>query len=150
MTDTDAPSTMANPRTRMIIIAVLVVVVIAGGSFVAYKLTNKKEVAPPASQAATKVKKALIAGDRSTVVANSTPKGATQLEALKPAELRGLTFGSCTVVPALLVKTKVCTFTRPGGQLTMTLIRRPDKWWVDAASVGPAGLPPTSVTSPTT
>jgi len=50
------------------------------------------------------------------------------------------------------VPTRVCTATRPGGQLQLRLIFTDNAWKVDLANYGPAATTPTSgaATTPTT
>ena len=81
----------------------------------------------------------------------STGEGTTQLLALKPDDVDGVTItaASCKVFGAT-TPTRVCTATRPGGQLQLRLVFAADAWKVDLANVGPVGLPPTSSTTATT
>lgn len=130
-------------------IAVLAIIVLAGGAFVVYKLTHKRDTGQPAIIVAQQAKKAVIDGNTATITSLSTAQGKAQLEQLKPAELAGLKFGSCGLVGTAKVKTKLCIFTRPGGQLSIYMTLPGDKWKVNQAELGPAGLPPTTA-APTT
>lgn len=147
MTDSAPQTTTTKSPARTLMIVVLAVVVIAGGAFVAYKLTNKRDTGQPAQVVAKQVEKALIAGDTATIKKLSTAQGLAQLEKIKPADLTGLTFGGCGFVPAK-VRTRMCVFSRPGGQLRMFLTVPGDKLMVNQAEIGPAGLPPTPQTPP--
>ena len=51
---------------RTIIIVLLAVVVLAGGAFVAYKLTYKRDTGDPDFTVAQRVEKALLDGDSAT------------------------------------------------------------------------------------
>ncbi len=128
-------------------IIVLAIVVIAGGAFVAYKLTNKRDTGQPAQVVAKQVEKALLTGDTATVQKLSTAQGRAQLAKIKPADLTGLKFGGCGFVPAK-VRTRLCVFSRPGSQLRMFLTVPGDKLMVNQAEVGLAGLPPAPQTPP--
>ncbi len=128
-------------------IIVLAIVVIAGGAFVAYKLTNKRDTGQPAQVVAKRVEKALLTGDTATLTKLSTAQGRAQLEKLKPADLTGFTFGNCSLIPAK-VRTRLCLFSRPGGQLRMFLTVPGDKLMVNQVEIGPAGLPPAPQTPP--
>ena len=139
--------TPSNSSTRTIIIVVLVIVVLAGGGYFAYKLTNKKDADQPADQVARQAEAAVVKGDTATIVKLSTAPGKAQLTKFKAGELGGLTFGSCGPVPGATTPTRLCVFSRPGGVLNLYLTAPDGKWLVNQASLGPAGLPPTTTTT---
>ncbi len=141
MTDTAPQPTTTKSPARTLLIIVLALVVLAGGAFVAYKLTNKRDTGQPAQIVAKQVEKALLTGDTATINKLSTAQGRAQLAKIKPSDLDGFQFGGCSVVPAK-VKTRLCVFNRPGGVLSMFLTVPGDKLMVNQADVGPAGLPP--------
>ena len=134
---------------RTIIIVLLAVVVLAGGAFVAYKLTYKRDTGDPDFTVAQRVEKALLDGDSATINELSTAQGRAQLEKIKPSDLTGFKFGGCGLVPVAKVRTRLCLFTRPGGELRMFLTVPGDKLMVNQAEIGAAGLPPTPQTPPT-
>ena len=149
MTDSAPQLTTTKSPARTLIIVVLAVVILAGGGFVAYKLTNKRDTGQPANVVAQQVEKALLTGDSATVNKLSTAQGRAQLEKIKPADLAGFKFGGCGLVPVAKVRTRLCLFSRPGGELRMFLTVPGDKLMVNQAEIGPAGLPPTPQTPPT-
>jgi hypothetical protein len=126
-------------------IVIAVVIVLAGGAFVVYKLTNKKDVGEPAYKAAQKAEAAIASGKLSGIAV--TARGKQQIAVIKASEVSGFTFAKCTPFPGT-PPTRVCTWTRPGGQLSMALVRSGTTWQVDKVAIGPAGLPPTSSTTP--
>jgi hypothetical protein len=158
MTAPDAPSSARAPSESstssrrspavIAVIVIVVIVVIAGGAFVVYKLTDKKDVPTPAFKVAAITVQAARTGDQATVAANSTAAGANALGALDPAGLQGLKETTCGPSP-LAPEARVCVFSRPGGQLTVSLTQSGSDWKVVAARLGPAGLPPTSTTTTT-
>ena len=157
MTDSDSQPTPSEPTsseppasnssTRTIIIVVLVIVVLAGGGLVAYKLTNKKDAGQPAGQVARQAEAAVVKGDTATIVKLSTAQGKAQLTKLKGSELGGLKFGGCGPLPGATTPTRLCVFSRPGGVLNLNVTAPDGKWLVNEASLGPAGLPPTTTTT---
>lgn len=149
MTDSAPQTTPKKSSSRTIIIAVLAIIVLAGGGFVAYKLTDKKDAGLPAYEVAKQAEQAAAKGDTATIVKLSTSQGKVQLQKLKASELSGLTFGGCGPVPGATDPTRLCVFSRPGGQLQLYVTAPGGKWLVNQAELGPAGLPPTTAT-PTT
>lgn len=151
MSDSTAQPTSTKSPMRTIIIVVVALAVLAGGAFVAYKLTNKRDTGEAAFTVAQRVEKALIAEDSATIKELSTAQGRAQLEKLDPADLTGFDFTGC--VPTA-VKTRLCLFARPGGELRMTLTVPGDKLLVNQAEIVaaglPPGLPPATQTPPTT
>lgn len=127
----------------------LAIIVLAGGAFVAYKLTDTKDAGLPAYQVAKQAEQAVAKGDTATIVKLSTSQGKVQLEKLDARELSGLTFGGCGPVPGATEPTRLCVFSRPGGQLQLYVTAPDGKWLVDKATLGPAGLPPTTTTTAT-
>ena len=149
MTDSAAHPAKASSSTRTIAIVIIVVLIVAGGAFVIYKLTNKKDVGLPAYGVANAVVRGVTSGDQAAVDKNTTAKGRASVALLK-GKLSGLKLSGCIPAPDVGgAKTKLCTFSRPGGQLSVALTRPKDVWLVSAAVLGPAGLPPTT-TTPTT
>jgi hypothetical protein len=121
-------------------IAIAVVIVLAGGGYAIYKLTNKTEQ-QPAFETAKEVFAALESGDTAAAEDRATEAGATALAAIGREDLDGLAFSGCSPYPGE-PPTRVCTWTRPGGQLTIALELDDKKWLVTKAEIGPAGLPP--------
>jgi hypothetical protein len=153
MTDSDSlPTTAASKKSsssRMIIIIVLAVVVLAGGAFVIYKLTNKKDSGVPAAIVAMKVKNAVTNDNQVVIAQYTTAEGKVEVAALK-GKADSLVFGKCDAAPSAKVTTKVCTFTRPGGQLSLVLVQPNGKWLVSSATLGPTGVTPTASSTTST
>jgi hypothetical protein len=129
-------------------IIVVVVIVLAGGAYVVYKLTNKHEV-KPALVTAKAVFVDLQQGSPDKARDDSTTAGLAALKKITADDVKGLAFGGCKPFPASQ-PTRLCVWSRPGGQLSMSLVRQGDNWKVDNAQVGPAGLPPATDTTTTT
>jgi hypothetical protein len=153
MTSPEPPTEAATgPKKRSpgVVAAIVIVVVIAlvGGAFVVYKLTKSKDTPTPYLKVAKEVVAGIKAGDTGQLRALSTGQGTTQLLALKPSDAGGVTItaASCKVFGAKQ-PTRICTATRPGGALSFRLVFASNAWKVDLATLGPAGLPPTSTSS---
>lgn len=147
MTDSAPQPTPSKSSSRTIIIAVLAIIVLAGGGFVAYKLTNKKDAGQAAGQVAKQAEAAAAKGDTATIIKLSTSQGKVQLQGLKASGLSGLTFGTCAPVPGAKSSTRLCVWSRPGGILNLYLTAPSGKWLVNQAAFVPAGLPPTTTTT---
>jgi hypothetical protein len=149
-TTTPAPTGSGSSRPSWLIpvIVIVIIVVLAGGAFVVYKLTNKHE-AHPAAATAKVVFVDLQQGDANKARSDSTANGQAALRTITADDVKGLVFGGCKPFPGT-PPTRVCIWTRPGGQLSMSLVRKGDTWKVDNAQVGPAGLPPATDTTTTT
>jgi hypothetical protein len=144
----DAPSRRSPAVVAAIVI--VVVVVLAGGAFVVYKLTDKKSFGDPPYKVAKTVFAAAEKGDRAVLADNSTAAGTSQLQALDAKSLQGMTFAKCAPF-AGAKPTRLCTYTRPGGQLLLRLVVVDSAWKVDQATLGAAAVTPTSgVSTPTT
>ena len=100
-TDSAAPApsegTTKRPPAMIAAIVIAVVVVLAGGAFVVYKLTDKKDVGEPAYKIAKQAEAAIASGKVSGIAA--TARGKQQLAAIKANEVSGLTFGGCKPFP---------------------------------------------------
>ena len=149
MTDSPAQPTSTKSPMRTAIIVLLAVVVLAGGAFVAYKLTNKRDTGEAFQTVARKVEKAAASGDQATVNSFTTVQGKNELAAVK-GELDGLVAGPCGPAPFVKDNTKQCIFTRPGGQLSLFLTTPKGKWLVSSAKLGPAAVTPTAPPTPPT
>jgi hypothetical protein len=144
---TSAPKKGRSPGVVAAIV-IVVVIVLVGGGFVIYKLTKSKDDATPMLQVAKDTVAAVKSGDAAQLRSLSTGAGTAQLLALKPGDVDGITIiaASCKIYAAS-TPTRVCTATRPGGQLSLRLVVTGGAWKVDLANVGPAALPPTSTTT---
>jgi hypothetical protein len=137
-------------RSPGVVAAIVIVVVIAlvGGAFLVYKLTKSKDTPTPSLKVAKELVAAIKSSDTGQIRALSTGQGTTQLLALKPSDAGGvkITAASCKAFGAKQ-PTRICTATRPGGALSIRLVFANNTWKADLATLGPAGLPPTSSSS---
>ncbi len=147
-TEPTSPPATSSRRSPAVIgaIVVAVVLVLAGGAFVVYKLTKSNDAGQPAYKVAHEVQTALESHNTARITTLSTPAGKAALLKLSSNEVQGLTFGGCSAIKGTPAS-KGCVFDRPGGQLTMVLVKSGKDWKVNAATLGPAGLPPTSSTT---
>jgi hypothetical protein len=147
-TEPTLPVATSSRRSPAVIgaIVVAVVLVLAGGAFVAYKLTRSNDAGQPAYKVAREVQTALDSQNTARITTLSTPAGKAALLKLSSSDTQGLTFGGCSAVGGT-PPSKACVFDRPGGQLTIVLVRSGKDWKVNAATLGPAALPPTSSTT---
>jgi hypothetical protein len=143
MTDSAPQPTKSSSSTRTIIIVVVAVIILAGGGFVVYKLTNKKDAGTPAVVVAQKVRKAVVSGDQAVIDKNTTAQGKAELAPLK-GKLGGVKFAQCGPAPFVTNGTKMCTFTQPGGQLSIFLTPSKKTWLVSSAKFGPVAVTPTA------
>ena len=81
--------------------------------------------------------------DRAAAGKVATPEAVTAIFAYPVAEGTGLVFGGCQKVPAG-ASAQICTFSRPGGLLTMTASGSGSEWKINAVTLGPAATTPTS------
>jgi len=152
MTATESSSPPAPSKRSPAVVAaivVVVVIVLAGGAYVVYKLTDTKEVGEPAYKVSKRVLVAAQQGDTAVIAKYTTAAGAREVGVLKGNALDGMKVSNCSPGP-VATKTKICVYTRPGGQLTLALTRSGSAWKVSSANLGPAALPPTSATTPST
>jgi hypothetical protein len=126
----------------LIVIGVIVVVIIGVG---VWKLTGDDEAAKPSGPPPPRVSKNLYdawqADDRSAAAKSATAAAVTEIFDIPASEGEGLEFGGCTKAGDLQLP-KICVFSRPGGELTMTVNLVGDKRTVNKVEFGPAGLPP--------
>ena len=127
----------------LIVIGVIVVVIIGVG---VWKLTGDDEAAKPErSAAAPRVQEPVrrLAGRRSQHGGQERHRGRRHPDLRHPGERgRGARVRWLHARRRNLQLPKVCVFTRPGGELTMTVNLVGDKRTVNKVKVGPAGLPP--------
>src|SRR4051794_12531446 len=104
MTDPETPATPKTGRSPGVTAAIIlaIVIVLAGGAFVVYKLTDKKDAPEPAALVAKRATVAVASGNRATLRSISTGGGTAQLLTLKPGDVNGynVTFASCKPVAA--------------------------------------------------
>jgi hypothetical protein len=130
--DTPAPSAApAAPAKKkrnlvpiLIVVGVVVIVIIAA---VAYKLrgsssSSTKPSGPPPGVVAKRLYKAWQSGNQADAAKSANAAAVSQIFAIKASDGSGLSFGGCTKSGASPFP-KTCVFTRPGGQLTMTVAK---------------------------
>jgi len=141
-TDNDSPTSETTKRSPAVvaIAIILVLSLLGGGGYVIYKLTNKTQRAP-AFQVAKDAVAAIGSGNSAKLGDLSTSSGKVALVKITANDVKGLTFGGCKAFPGK-DPTRLCVWSRPGGQLSMSVILLNKNWKVDAAEIGPAGLPP--------
>jgi hypothetical protein len=155
MTAPEAPESPAPTDTKkgrspgvIIAIVIIVVVVLVGGGIAIYKLTKSKDEPTAVIVVAKNTTAAVASGNDATIRSLSTGNGTTQLLALSPDSVNGFTFVARNCAPVQGSEpTRVCTTSRPGGQLTLRLVFVDSEWKVDEATVGPAAVTPTSTTT---
>jgi hypothetical protein len=143
-TQTPASSPAAKPRGPLVIILIVVgVLVVAGIAVVAWKVGSDSDdsAGAPAGQAAKGLYKAWQSGDRSAAAEVATPTSVTAIFKVQPSDASGLQFDGCSATGANPFP-KECVWSRPGGQLALTVQKQDDKPTVTKVDYGPAGLPP--------
>jgi hypothetical protein len=141
----DGAKKKSNLVPILIVVGIVVVIAIAGGAYLLTRdsggSTTLEGKYPP------KISKELYAAwqanDRAAAAKVATPAAVTQIFALKTDEGSGLVFGKCEKTGAKLLP-KACTFTRPGGELTITVSAVGNKRLASAVTLGPAATTPTS------
>src|SRR5664279_1559380 len=106
----------------LIVVGVIVLIIIGVG---VWKLTSKSSSSSKASgplpvKIAKNLYAAWQAGDQAAAAKDATPTAVTAMFAIPAADGDGLTFGACTKIGSKPIP-KACVFSRPGGQLTMTV-----------------------------
>jgi hypothetical protein len=142
---TSSPAKKRNLVPILIVVGVIVVIIIAAG---VYKLTKSSSsssgaTGPPPGKISKNLYTAWQAGDQTAAAKVATPQAVTQIFAIKASEGTGLVFGGCTKVGANPLP-KACVFSRPGGELTVTVGRANGKRVVTKVKLGPAATTPTS------
>jgi hypothetical protein len=138
-----APKKKTNLVPILIVIGVIVVVIIGVGGYLFLK--DDDEASKPAGPPPPRLSKNLYAAwqgdDRTAAAKNATAAAVSQIFAIPASEGEGLTFGGCTKVGDKQLP-KACVYSRPGGELTMTVNLQGDTRTVTKVEFGPAGLPP--------
>ena len=130
----------------IIIVGGVILIVIIGA--VAYKLrgsssSSSKPSGPPPGAIAKGLYKAWQAGDQTAAAKEANAATVTQMFAIKASDGTGLVFGGCSQAASGPFPKK-CVFTRPGGQLTMTVSRANGKKTVTNVTLGSTATTPTS------
>jgi hypothetical protein len=128
----------------LIVVGVIVIVIAAG---VIYKLTksssNNKASGPAPSKIVHELYSAWQSGDQAAAAKVANPAAVTQMFAIKKTDATGLVFGGCTKAGGAPFP-KTCVWTRPGGQLAMTVTRANGTKTVTNVTLGSAATTPTT------
>jgi hypothetical protein len=146
--DTTQTSSTPTRSKRPAIIAAIVIIVIAVAAVVIWKLSSGGSSNP--STTAPKQARALYSawqnGNRDRAGKVATAPAVNALFRVNADEWKGLKLGGCRKTTKNQFP-KVCTFSRPGGSLLMTVNKVSGKITVTAVLPGPAALPPTTTTT---
>ena len=131
----------------LIVVGVIALILIVAGVIVFKSKDNssKKASGPLPVKIAKNLYDAWQAGDRAGAAKDATPTAVTAMFAIPAADGDGLVFGACTKTGTKPIP-KACTFSRPGGQLVMTVNTVNGKKVVTAVKLGPAATTPTDPT----
>ncbi len=148
MTSQSPASTRAPKKQRgplVIILIVVGVVVVIGVAIAAWKLSSSSSSSsgPPAGQTAKGLYKAWQGGNQAQAAKHASPTAVTAIFKVQPSAATGLKFDGCKATGSNAFP-KTCTWSRPGGELTMTVQKQSGKATVTSVSYGPAGTTPTS------
>jgi uncharacterized protein (UPF0333 family) len=140
-----APEKKRNLVPILIAVGVIVVIIIGAGAYFLTKDDDSSEAAtgPLPAKLAKNLYAAWQANDQATAAKDATPSTVTTLFSVPAADGDGLVFGGCkstadTVLP------KACVFSRPGGELTMTVSKVNGKRTVTNVKYGAAATTPTT------
>ena len=139
---TEAPKKKRGPL--VIILVVVGVLVVAGIGIAAWKLSSSSSSSSsgaPAGQTAKGLYKAWQNGNQAGAAKDASPAAVTAIFAVKPADESQLQFDGCVAAGSKAFP-KECTWSRPGGQLTMTVAKQGGKPTVTKVAYGPAGTTP--------
>jgi hypothetical protein len=142
-----APRKKSNLVPILIVVGVLVVVAVGLGIFLlrdsGSSSTAVTGAAPP--KLAKDLYQAWQSGDRAAAATSADPAAVTAIFAFPASQGTGLVFGGCTKDGTGPLP-KTCVFSRPGGELKLTVSKVGDKRSVTAVTLGPAATTPTSPT----
>jgi hypothetical protein len=143
------PAPTAAPQKKrgplVIILVVVGVLVVAGVAVAAWKLSSSSSSSrsgAPAGQTAKGLYKAWQSGNQAAAAKDATPTAVTDIFKVTPTDASGLQFDRCSATGSNPFP-KECTWSRPGGQLTMTVQKQGGKPKVTKVEYGPAATTPT-------
>jgi hypothetical protein len=129
----------------LIVVGIIVVIAIAGGVYLLTRDSGGSD--GPEGEAPPKVAKDLYAawqdGDQAAAAKVATADTVTAIFAIEKDEGSGLEFGGCEKTGSTPLP-KDCSFTRPGGELTITVSNVDGKRTATAVKLGPTATTPTS------
>ena len=119
------------------------VLVVAGVAVAAWKLSSSSssKSGAPAGQTAKGLYKAWQSGNQAAAAKDATPTAVTAIFRCSRADASGLEFDGCTPTGSDPFP-KECVWSRPGGQLTMTVQKQGGKANVTKVDVRPGRAPP--------
>ena len=146
--ETPAPSEPAKKRNLvpiLIVVGVIVVIIIGVG---VWKLTSSSSSSSKASgplpvKLAKNLFAAWQAGDRTAAAKAATPTAVTTMFAIPASDGDGYVFGKCTKIGDKALP-RACVFSRPGGELTMTVSKVNGKRIITKVKQGSTATTPTS------
>jgi hypothetical protein len=141
----DGAKKKSNLVPILIVLGIVVVVAIAAGVYFLTRDSGGSDA--PKGKAAGKISKDLYgawqSGDRSAAATDATPQAVTAIFAIDKNQGTGLEFGGCEKTGTSPFP-KVCTFSRPGGELAITVSVVDGQRKATAVKLGPAATTPTS------
>ena len=137
------PETKSNLVPILIVVGIIVVIVIGAG---VYFLTRDDDsgggaTGDPPPRIAKDLYAAWQADDRTAAGRIATAEAVDEIFDIDRTEGADLEFGGCERIGATVLP-RACVFTRPGGQLTITVSIVDDARVASGVELGPAGLPP--------
>jgi hypothetical protein len=141
----------AEPKQRGPLVVIIIVVgalIIVGGAIAVWKFTGSSSSSSgaPAGQTAKGLYKAWQSGNKTAAAKYASPTAVTAIFKIAPSEASGMQFDQCSATGNNPFP-KECVWSRPGGELTMTVNKPGDTPTVTNVKYGPAGLPPDTSTS---
>lgn len=146
---TQTPAPTAAPQKKrgplVIILVVVGVLVVAGVAIAAWKLSSSSssKSGAPAGQTAKGLYKAWQNGNQAAAAKDASSAAVSAIFVVKPADATGLKFDGCAATGSNAFP-KECTWSRPGGQLTMKVAKQGGTTKVTSVQFGAAATTPTS------
>jgi hypothetical protein len=143
--DADGAKKKSNLVPILIVLGIVLIVAIAAGVYFLTRDSGGSDA--PKGKAAGKIAKDLYSawqsGDQSAAATDATPQAVTAIFAIDKNEGRGLEFGGCDKTGSSPFP-KACTYSRPGGELIITVSVIDGQRKATAVKLGPAATTPTS------
>ena len=146
-TQTPAPTAAPKKNRRPLVITLVVVgvLVVIGVGVAAWKLSSSSssKSGAPAGVTAKGLYKAWQKGNQAAAAKDASPVAVTAIFAVKPADATGLKFDGCAATGSNAFP-KECTWSRPGGQLTMKVTKQNGNAKVTSVQFGAAATTPST------
>jgi hypothetical protein len=143
------PAPTAAPQKKrgplVIILVVVGVLIVIGAGIAIWKVTSDSSSSSgaPAGQTAKGLYKAWQKGNQAAAAKDASPTAVTAIFKVTPADASNLQFDGCSATGSNPFP-KECTWSRPGGQLVMTVTKQGGKAKVTKVEYGPTATTPTS------